>query len=257
MRWRRRRRWPERRPAPAVRKLSDEQEGRVLATLQRGIDASPVLTQLAFRARSLRGRFYIERLWPCPDGEPEVETVGRLSPLARQKRTLVLEAPGRGSNWFQVAEGSVKKLIGLVAGDTRGTFHGLGALDSSLRAAPGKRMAIATKERQFVNAETGEPCAAQEVLYHLCGAPIEVIAEPRRWYACHREPMIVEVSDDCTQALVRFGSVTTAGEPFGGTCLYAIADDRWQAFRIKPRESDSIATAMAWLEKRKWREWEW
>jgi hypothetical protein len=46
-----------------------------------------------------------------------------------------------------------------------------------------------------------------------------------------------------------------SGEDFGGTCLYALRDGRWVACRIRPSESRDIATAEAWLEKRKWREW--
>ena len=181
MRWRRR--WSERQSAPALRKLSEEQKKRALAVLSKGIECSPVLTHLGIRTRALRGRFYIERLWPCPEGKPEVEPIGWLSPLASQERTFLLEAPKGGGSWFQVANGTTKKLIDLVAGDTIGTFHGLGALDSGLRKA-------------------GEGTERREA----------------------------EVRDS------RFV---------------------WEAFRIRPKCSKSIATALEWLDKRKWREWSW
>jgi hypothetical protein len=42
---------------------------------------------------------------------------------------------------------------------------------------------------------------------------------------------------------------------FGGTCLYPIVDNQWQAFTIKPNQSHSIAAAIAWLEKPEWQDW--
>ena len=47
--------------------------------------------------------------------------------------------------------------------------------------------------------------------------------------------------------LVRFGAMSSSGESFGGTCLYA--------YRIRPSESRDIASAETWLAKRKWRQW--
>ena len=57
--------------------------------------------------------------------------------------------------------------------------------------------------------------------------------------------------------LVRFGAMSMLGERFGGTCLYVRRDGRWGAYRIKPSESRDIASAEAWLVKRKWRQWGW
>jgi hypothetical protein len=45
------------------------------------------------------------------------------------------------------------------------------------------------------------------------------------------------------------------GTEFGGTCLYACQDGKWDAYTIKPSESRDIITAEAWLVKRKWRAW--
>jgi hypothetical protein len=55
--------------------------------------------------------------------------------------------------------------------------------------------------------------------------------------------------------MVRFGSMSWSGESFGGTCLYLCDDGQWDAYTIKPSESEEIASAEAWLIKRKWREW--
>jgi hypothetical protein len=75
--------------------------------------------------------------------------------------------------------------------DTRGTFHGLGALDEALRTA-GKGLVRLPVERQgrlrFVYAETRAACSAQEALFHYFGLPLGVIVEPSEWYAYHRKP---------------------------------------------------------------------
>ena len=42
---------------------------------------------------------------------------------------------------------------------------------------------------------------------------------------------------------------------FGGTCLYAERNGSWGSYPVKPSESRSIATAEAWLIKRKWKAW--
>jgi hypothetical protein len=67
--------------------------------------------------------------------------------------------------------------------------------------------------------------------------------------------VIVEGSEDRTRVLVRFGAMSWSGESFGGTCLYALRDGRWGAYRIRPSEGRDIASAEAWLVKRKWRQW--
>ena len=67
--------------------------------------------------------------------------------------------------------------------------------------------------------------------------------------------MIVETSEDQTRALVRFGARSWSGEGFGGTCLYAYREGRWEAYRIRPSESRDIGSAEAWLAKRKWKQW--
>jgi hypothetical protein len=41
----------------------------------------------------------------------------------------------------------------------------------------------------------------------------------------------------------------------GGTCLYAQRDGQWGAYPIKPSDSQSIATADAWLVQRKRKAW--
>ena len=62
-RWGRRWDYPERPPRPKVKKLTDDKKKEIVDKLNKGISASPVLTSLKFRFRSLRGRFYLERLY--------------------------------------------------------------------------------------------------------------------------------------------------------------------------------------------------
>ena len=107
---------------------------------------------------------------------------------------------------------------------------------------------------KFVYADTGAVCTAQDALFHYFGLPLDVIAEPSVWYSYHRVPQIVEASKDRTRVLVRFSAMSLSGS-FGGTCLYALHDGKWAAYPIKPSESRSIATAEAWLVKRKWKAW--
>lgn len=68
-------------------------------------------------------------------------------------------------------------------------------------------------------------------------------------------PEIVEVSGDRARVLVRFTAVSWSGGSFGGTCLYLNRDEHWRACTIRPNQSQSIATAEAWLVKRNWKSW--
>jgi hypothetical protein len=255
MRWRREQ-WPERPPRPKARTLSDEEKTKLLAGMTEAIASSPILTGLALQVGSQRGRFYLER--PLGEGDSAgVEVWGRLTPLA-DSNDLLLEREGRRGSWSEVARGSVGKLIKVIAGDTEGTFHGLGSLDQALRRA-GKgleRLPVKRKGKTgFVHVGGGESCSVQEALFHYFGLPLNVLTEPSEWYAYHRKPTIVEARKEKGRVLVRFGATSWSGEDFGGTCLYALRDAQWAAYRIRPSESRDIASAEAWLVKRKWREW--
>jgi hypothetical protein len=199
MRWRRS--WPEREPRPEARTLSDDEKKKLLAAMTKEIASSPVLTGLGLQVRSQRGRFYLER--PLGEGESAgVEAWGRVTPLA-DPADLLLEQERRKGTWSEVARGSVKKLMKAVAGDTKGTFHGLGALDKALRLA-GKgleRLPVERKGTTFVYAGSGEVCSAQEALFHYFGLPLHVLVEPSEWYSYHRKPMIVEAGEDRTRVL--------------------------------------------------------
>jgi hypothetical protein len=92
-------------------------------------------------------------------------------------------------------------------------------------------------------------------LFHNFGLPLHILVEPSEWWSFHRKPMIVEGSEERTRVLVRFGAMSSSGEGFGGTCLYACRDGRRGAYRVRPGESRDIATAEAWLVKRKWKQW--
>src|SRR5271157_3739260 len=124
----------------------DDQGGRRLA----GDDESWL------QVRSQRGRFYLER--PLGEGDSGgVEAWGRITPLA-DSADLFLEQEGRKGSWSEIARGSARKLIKTVASDTKGTFHGLGALDKVLRRA-GKgleRLQVKREGTTFVYAGSGE-----------------------------------------------------------------------------------------------------
>ena len=51
----------------------------------------------------------------------------RITPLEEPPGELLLEVPYGRDQWSRVGTGSPGKLIKLVAGDTKGTFHGLGS----------------------------------------------------------------------------------------------------------------------------------
>jgi hypothetical protein len=244
MHWRRN--WSARPPRPKVRRLSADEQKKLLAQMAREIARSPVLSGFGVQVRFLRGRFYVERATPSG-----VEVWGRITPLTDD---LLLEVERR--SWNEVARGSAQKLIEVIAGDDRGTFHGLGSLDNSLRKAGQglTRQPMAVRDNKFIYTGTGEGCTVQEALFHFFGLPIEVIAQPVVWYSYHRTPRIVECTEDRTRVLVRFTAMSLSG-PFSGTCLYAQREGQWGAYPIKPSESRRIATAEAWLVKRKWKAW--
>jgi hypothetical protein len=211
------------------------------------VAGSPVLSGLELSVRCLRGRFYVER----SEGRP----LARITPLAD---TLLLEVETLAGNWSEVARGDTAKLMQTMADDTTGRFHGLGALDRSLKKAGQgltRQPVTLRDDGLFRYQDSGEICTLQEVLFHYFSLPPAVIAEPRSWYRFHRTPTIVEMSADRTRVLVRFSGISRSGQSFGGSCLYALKDGAWGAYPIKPSESGSIKTAEAWLVKRDWKAW--
>ena len=257
MRWRRD--WPEREPRPKVQHLTNERKNEILSILMKGIESSPVLSSLNIRARTLRGRFYIEQLWQNEyDEKLEAVSIGRITPLTKPRGRLLLEVEKSKGSWYEIKKGTAKTLIEHIANDTKGTFHGLGTLNRSLREAGGdQRLTVKMdKELNFTYKNTGEKCSTQEALYHYFDIPISVIAEPSGWYIYHRKPLIAEVSHDRKSILVRFMSRDRYGSDFGGTCLYSkVNGDKWDAYPIKPNQSRNIKTSISWLEKRKWVSW--
>ena len=255
MRWGRRMR--SSRPCrPQVRCLEVDDRNQVLAELNILIQQSPVLRAFGVEAHALRGRFYLHWHWePATETPPEV--CGRITPLTEPKDDLLLEVEFHKGRWSAVAQGSVRTLVNAVAGDRKGTFHGMGSLDTSLRKVTeeGNRLKVRQTGLKFVYADTGEALSVQEALYHYYGLPIPVIRQPAYWYSRHRTPHIVECSEDRTRVLVRFLSSSWSGETFGGTCLYLEREGEWGAYPIRPNQSQDIATAERWLMKRKWKAW--
>ena len=184
----------------------------------------------------------------------------------------LLEREGRRSQYYEIAEGGVKKVIGAIASDTAGTFHGLGSLDAPLRkgsdCGDNEVVATAVGDDQlplFVDSKTARKCSAQEALHLFFGIPVEVLIEPRDWYVRHRRPVIMEYSPDHTRVLVQFCQTSLSGGAIIGTCLYlqhsAEESDaeppapEWNAYTIRPSASDTIASAEGWIIKRKWNPW--
>ena len=247
----------ERPRRPKVRKLNADERDNLLRRMKRGIARSPVLSALDVEVLAKRGRFYIERSYPIDDCDIATEAMGRISPLADTAKSLLLEVEYRRSSWSQVALGSVQKLVNALANDRKGTFHGLGSLNKSLRKAScglQRQPVVLRDDLVFVYSDTDKLCTSQEALFHYFAIPINVIAEPRVWYAHHRKPCIVEACDDRQRVLVRFLTSSLSGS-FGGTCLYIVRDGEWRAYTIKPSESDDIESAERWLKKRKWKAW--
>ncbi|MEI8376790.1 MAG: hypothetical protein WCJ35_28580 [Planctomycetota bacterium] len=238
--------------------MTEAEKQDILATLKRGIVASPVLSAFGIQVRVQRGRFYIERQQQDEDSEPDTEVWGRITPLADADNELLLETANRKGKWSEVTQGAADNLIKAIASDTRGKFHGLGFLDASLRKLGKGQDRLPVKHQgkgKYAYADTGKGCTVQETLFHYFGIPIEVVAEPSNWYEYRRTPEIIEASKDRTRVLVQFTAETMSGETFGGTCLYIQREGQWAAYTIKPSDSENIAQAEAWLVKRKWRAW--
>jgi len=256
MGWRRRHRFESGYQArPKMRRLGPEERQQTLARMTGEIERSPVLTAFRLQPQPLRGRFYLQ--WQHTEDAPPRDW-GRITPVDDDKSSFLLEVEHRKGRWSEFAKGSPVKLMRAVAGDSKGTFHGLGALDKSLRSAQKQgveRLPVKKSGRKFVYSDTDAACTVQEALYHYFGLPIPVIAQPAQWYIRHRTPHIVECSKDRTRILVRFLSTSRSGETFGGTCLYLETDGEWGAYTIKPSESTDIDSAERWLVKRKWKPW--
>ena len=226
--------WPERAPRPKLKRLSNDQKDNILQTLDQGIALSPVLSALEIRVRALRGRFYLSKPLYVPDEDVEVEIIGRVTPVSGKKEAFLLDAKKMNGNWYEVMQGTIEKIVLRIAKDTRGTFHGLGALEKSLRRTDNvsKLPDIEMQANyRFIYTNTGEECTVQEVLYHVFGLPIPVIAEPREWYAYRRTPKIVEINKKKTCITVEFSKMDMYyGREITDTCLYKKQAGKWDIF---------------------------
>lgn len=248
--------WPERTRRPAVRKLEAKETQAVVDSLTAALQASPVLTALRYRIQARRGRFYYET-----EGESagEFVVVARVTPLTDEAASFLLEVEQSSGSWSSEYKGTVNGVGKCVEGDSEGTFHGLGRLDASIRKAVAeKRPRLLFEQRKPLHyhaVSTGKVFSVPEVLFHVFEVPIPVIAQPIGWYQCHRKPSLCEVDETEKRILVEFAAETFMGESFGGRCLYCRHNGTWHAFRIKPNQSASIASSLAWLEKREWKPW--
>jgi hypothetical protein len=221
MRWRNRN-WPERTPRPKAAKLSKDLLQRLHARAEEFVKESLILRELVKEVRLSRGRLYLWR-------EPQ-DMMARITPLG--PRSMLLETPRRNT-WTEQKRGQLKTVLNFIESDTRGTFHGLGAL---------------------VAKKGGGAPSAQSILHRDLKIPVRVLAEPSDWYSLHRTPVIAEISTAKDRALVRFVAQAISGS-FQGTCLYALRDGEWGCYTIKPSASETIATAETWLNNRDWKDW--
>ncbi len=248
--------WPARIARPAVRKLDVQETQAVVEGLGQAIHDSPVLTALGYRVQARRGRFYLES---DPDGTGDFGGVARVTPLADKPAAFLLEVERGSGDWSEEYEGTIRGIGKCVAGDRKGTFHGLGRLDLSIRKTLRDQRSRLLFERQgpllYHPILKGTVFGVPEVLFHVFEVPIPVIAKPRGWYEYHRKPSLREIDEAEERILVDFTAEDSAGYSFGGKCLYCKHDGKWNAFRIKPDQSASIASSLAWLEKRGWKPW--
>jgi hypothetical protein len=197
---------------------------RLHARAKKYVEESTILRELVGEVQLARGRIYLWR-----DREDD-DLMARITPLG--PRSMLLETPRRNS-WTEHKRGQLATVLKYAESDTTGTFHGLGSL---------------------IAKENGSKRSAQSALHRDLKIPIPVLAQPGYWYSMHRKPSIVEVSDSRDRALVRFVAFGMSGS-FHGTCLYALKDGEWGCYTIKPSASETIATAVAWLDKREWEDW--
>src|SRR5580704_9661563 len=133
-------RWSQRydyaRPVrPKALSLKADEAEQISTELQAAVDRSSILRAFGVQVRALRSRFYLDWRWD-PVGRPEeVLCHGRITPLQQLPGELLLEAPYGRDQWSRAGTGSPEQLIKLLAADTKGTFHGLGALNKSLHHA--------------------------------------------------------------------------------------------------------------------------
>lgn len=228
------RKWPEKAPRPKLKRLSDEQKKEILGILETGVSASPVLSALHIRVKPRRGRFYIEKPWYDPEEEAETDIIGRLTPIARKKSVYLLDAKKMNEKWYEVIQGTLQEVLDELTNDRKGTFHGLGTLDKTLRRAGANSFRLKTEKQdgyRWIYAETREECTVQEVLHLVFGVPISVIAEPREWYVYHRKPKIVDVSEDQKSIVVEFTKMDMYyGRETGDTCIYKQQKGKWEIF---------------------------
>lgn len=248
--------WPERPARPEVRKLDVQETQTVVEELTAAIQASPVLTALRYRLQARRDRFYYES---DPDGTDDFFVVARVTPLVKEIGDFLLEVEQGSGSWSEVFKGAVRGIGKCLSGDNEGTFHGLGRLDASIRKVVKANLSSLVVEQRkplaYYAVVTGSRLSVPEVLFYIFEVPIPVIAQPRGWYQCHRKASLSEVDEVERRILVAFTAESGSGESFGGRCLYCQHAGKWHAFRIKPNQSASIASSLAWLEQRAWKPW--
>lgn len=248
--------WSDPPPRPKAAKLAQDQATPLLKSLDRSLQKSPVLANLGHQVRLARGRFYIE----CKVDDSETnEVLGRVTPLSEPAGTFLLESGSTDSGWRTIKKGKIRSITNSLANEGAETFYQLGKLDVSLKRAQKSSVEILNMERKddslFYYPDSSDECSVQEALYHYFHVPINIIAEPREWYAYKRSPRFMDISEDNKRLLVQFSATSMNGSAFGGVCLYIETDNLWRVYRIKPNQSSSIESAILWLEKRKWVSW--
>ena len=236
---------------PARRKLDLTARDALLAELRRAIAKTIVHPALGVRVVAEHGFLHFDR--PAATNPQQWEGMARALP--RAEGGLLLEAHSSRGGHFEVKKGSTAIVVRALAEGAAGTFHGVGAVEQRARRTKRRleREALVQTAEGFVYAADGMSASVPEVLYHHFEVPLDVAGEPREWYAYHRRPAIREIAPGLV--LVGFSADSFTGPHFGSTCLYAERDGVWAAYPVRPNAAETIATAEAWLAKRKWEAW--
>ena len=236
---------------PKAAKLTKEQAEPLLKSLNQSIQKSPVLAELGHTVTFSRGRFYIQQT------TMPTEVIGRITPLSEPEQSFLFETGSSDSGWHHQKKGKLRSMTNALSNEGAETFYRLGDLDDSIKnTSENNPVIVKAGATDFQYQDSNQQlCSVQVVLYHYFQLPIPVIAEPREWYAYHRSPQFVGISDENTKVLVQFSASSMSGATFGGVCLYIKQADQWAIYRIKPNQSDNIDTAVQWLEKREWKGW--
>ena len=204
--------------------------------MQEGIMVAPVLKHLSLEVTPKGQHFLLEYQY-----EGTV-TMARVTPMEGSPAYALEYMSEIG--WALYGQGTPNRLIKLLSNDTLGTFHGLGGIDQALRNSSGENPEIVQSGTgMFTYKSTGFQCSLQEALYFYYDLPLEVIMEPREWYALHAVPSLLDTGMNDRRLLVRFCDRKAAGAKIIGHVLYALKRNEWWAITLPDGEGQTLQEA--------------